>query len=198
VAPPEPVFESTVRPLTDEEKASMTGVTWRPGCPVGLDDLVLVEASHHDFDGEIQTGHLVVAASVADAVVGALQAAFDEGYPIQRMEPAVAYDGSDQRSMDANNTSAFNCRAITGGTSYSEHSYGHALDVNPVQNPYISASGRTVLPAAARAYQDRDDRRPGMLFADSALVQHLVAAGWGWGGTWSRTRDYQHLSETGR
>ncbi|MCA9572616.1 MAG: M15 family metallopeptidase [Myxococcales bacterium] len=196
--PPAPVFTSSVRPLNDAERTAMTGVTWRPGCPVPLDDLVRVEVSHHDFEGGVRQGALVVRADTADAIVAALAAAFAEGFPIERMEPIVAFGGSDDASMDANNTSAFNCRAVTGGTRYSEHSYGHAVDVNPAQNPYISSSGRTVLPAAAADFVDREDHRPGMLFADSALVASLVGAGWGWGGAWSSTRDFQHLSANGR
>lgn len=196
--PPAPAFTSEVRQLDDGERQAMTGVTWHPGCPVDLDDLVHVGLRHHTFDGDVADGVLVVHTDHAEAVVRAFEAAFDAGFPIQRMEPAHVFGGSDDASMAANNTSAFNCRAVTGGSRYSEHSYGHAIDVNPVQNPYISSSGRTVLPPSARAYLDRDDGRPGMLLADSALVQSLVGDGWGWGGAWTRTVDHQHLSANGR
>lgn len=196
--PAEPTFSATLHDLTQAERTAMTDVTWKPGCPVSLDELVRIEALHHDFEGGVSTGSLIVRRTVADDVVAALQGAFAEGFPIERMEPIVAYQGSDQRSMNANNTSAFNCRPVTGGNRYSEHSYGHAIDVNPAQNPYVSASGRTILPDAARDYLDRENTRQGMLQADSAFVTTLVAAGWGWGGTWTRTRDYQHLSENGR
>lgn len=176
----------------------MTGVSWKEGCPVPLADLVRIEMNHIDLDGEIRRGVLVVHRGVAEPVVSAFEAAWDARFPIARMEPVDAFGASDQRSMNANNTSAFNCRPITGGSSWSEHSYGRAIDINPVQNPYVSASGRTVLPAAARDYLDRTDERPGMLTADSALVQAFERAGWRWGGKWSRTKDYQHVSESGR
>lgn len=193
-----PAFTSSIRTLSSEEKAAMTGVSWRPGCPVPLEDLVRVSVRHHTFGDEVAEGVLIVHRDHGATVVEAFRAAFDEGFPIERMEPVVAFGASDQRSMEANNTSAFNCRAVTGGSRYSEHSYGHAIDINPLQNPYISSSGRTVLPQTGRDWLDRDDLRPGMLHARSALVESFVDAGWGWGGTWTRTRDYQHVSANGR
>ena len=98
--------------------------------------------------------------------------------------------------MAANNTSAFNCRPVAGTSRWSEHAYGRAIDVNPVQNPYVA--GRHVSPPAGRRYADRAGRAPGMIRAGDAVVRAFAAAGWGWGGAWRTARDYQHFSASGR
>jgi hypothetical protein len=112
------------------------------------------------------------------------------------MEPVDVYDGDDNRSMAANNTSAFNCRAVTGGSSWSEHSYGTAIDINPLRNPYVR--GGTVLPPEGSAYADRGLDEPGMIHAGDEVVETFGAHGWIWGGTWDSTKDYQHFSTSGR
>ena len=98
--------------------------------------------------------------------------------------------------MAANNTSAYNCRRTTGGTAWSEHAHGRALDLNPVQNPYVR--GTTVLPLAGRAYVDRARPRPGMVRAGDPVVRAFAAVGWEWGGSWTGSKDYQHFSANGR
>jgi len=154
--------------------------------------------THHTFDGRVAAGELIVAASVADRVVDAFEAAFEAGYPIKSMRPVRHFQGDDDRSMDADNTSAFNCRYVAGSNTWSQHSYGAAIDVNPVENPYISRTG-AVSPAAGAAFVDRNRSDvPAMLTAESALVRSLVAQGWGGGGQWTSLKDYQHLSESGR
>ena len=109
------------------------------------------------------------------------------------MEPVSLYGGSDDESMAANNTSAFNCRAVTGGSSWSQHSYGNAIDINPVQNPYVS--GSLVLPPEGEAYTDRDPSVPGLIFEPGPLTGAFLRKGWGWGGNWISLKDYQHFSE---
>nr|WP_231127486.1 M15 family metallopeptidase [Motilibacter aurantiacus] len=98
--------------------------------------------------------------------------------------------------MAANNTSAYNCRKVAGTGRWSEHSYGRAVDVNPVQNPYVK--GRVVQPAAGRAYVDRSRDAAGLLRAGEPAVEAFTARGWGWGGSWRSSKDYQHFSSTGR
>jgi hypothetical protein len=107
------------------------------------------------------------------------------------------FRGSDDASMAADNTSAFNCRyaVATGPKRWSAHAYGKAIDVNPVENPYVQ--GSTVSPANGRAYADRSRRSPGMAVAGGVLVSAFASRGWAWGGRWSGTPDYQHFSATG-
>lgn len=194
--PADPAFEGSIEPLPEEVRAAMTGVTWREGCPVGLDELSLLTLSHWDFEGEVRIGRLIVATKHARDMVGVFEALFEARFPVRRMRPAYEYGGSDDASMADDNTSAFNCRAVTGGSSYSEHSYGHAIDINTVENPYVS--GDTVLPAEGAAYVDREDERPGMILPDGPVVAAFAAIGWGWGGDWTSLKDYQHFSATGR
>jgi hypothetical protein len=140
---------------------------------------------------------MVVHADVADAVVGVFKRLLDTGYPIERMVLVDAYGGSDDASMAANNTSAFNCRQVTGGGRWSEHAYGKAIDINPVQNPYVSGSGNAQPPAGA-PFVDRSRTDPGVIHAGDAVVQAFGAIGWGWGGSFNSIKDYQHFSASGR
>ena len=190
------VFNSIVSALPEELRSAMSGTTWTHECPVNLNDLRLLEASFWDYTGTVKTGRLVVAASAADTFVAVLKTAFAAKFPFERMEPVSVYGGSDDDSMAANNTSVFNCRAVSGGSSWSQHSYGNAIDINPIQNPYVR--GNTVLPPAGSAYLKRDPSVPGLLVQDSPVVREFLAAGWGWGGNWSSLKDYQHFSETGK
>ena len=174
----------------------MTGVSWRPGCPVFLRDLRLLTVKHWGFDGRVHTGRLIVHKDVWRRVASAAYRLYAERFPIRRMQLIDAYGGSDFASIEADNTSAFNCRYVDGTTRWSNHAYGRAIDVNPIENPYVSG-GRTSH-AASRPYVDRSRRRPGMAYERGALVRAFDRIGWGWGGRWSGAKDYQHFSESGR
>ena len=193
-ASPAPLFRSAVSEISPELAARMA-TSWRPGCPVPLEDLRYLTVTHVDFEGTVQTGELVVHADVADSVVRVFGDLYAAGYPVRLMRLVDDYGGDDTRSMDADNTSAFNCRAITGGTSWSEHAYGRALDLNPVENPYVL--GDHVAPRAGEAYVDRPDV-PGVVRDDDVVVRAFAAVGWQWGGYWDGPVDYQHFSVTGR
>jgi len=190
-----PVFTSSVSALPQDVRTDMTNKSWRTVCPVGLDALSLVTLSHWDFEGRVVTGELVVATRVADDVVEAFSALFDAGFPIERMRRVDAYGASDAESMRANNTSAFNCRRIANSTSWSKHSYGTAIDLNPIQNPWMSAS--TTDPVEGVPYRDRTNVRTGMIVRGGAVEAAFDAIGWGWGGDWSSYKDWQHFSEDG-
>ena len=170
----------------------MTGVSWHAGCPVALDDLRLLTIPYTGFDGVERTGQLVVHKNVASAVVGVFAQMRAAGFRIDRMQLIDAYGGSDDASTKANNTSAFNCRAVTGGTGWSRHAYGKAIDINPVQNPYVYADGHVVDPNAAR-YTDRSLDEPGMIHDGDVLTKAFAAIGWRWGGHFNPPIDYQHF-----
>lgn len=187
---------SAFRARVEGVTAERLGSSHRAGCPVAVSDLRLVTLSHWGFDGRSRSGQLVVHAAVADAVVQVFRRLHEARFPVERMVTVEQYGADDDASMAANNTSAYNCRAVTGGSGWSEHAYGTALDVNPVQNPYVR--GTTVLPDAGRAYLDRSDVRPGMVVRGHAVVEAFAAVGWGWGGDYSSFRDYQHFSQSGR
>ena len=169
--------------------------TWRDGCPVGPSDLKLLQLSYWGFDGGAHRGRLVVHRRVTRDIVKVFRRLYAARFPIRRMVPVSRYRGSDDASMAADNTSGFNCRYVSGTGRWSMHAYGLAIDVNPVENPYIS--GTRVSPAAGRRYVDRARRRPGMAIASGVLVQAFASVGWKWGGNWSSSLDYQHFSTTG-
>lgn len=185
-----------VEPLPAGMRAAMTGVSWHPGCPVSLDDLRLVTVPYVDPRGQEQQGQLVVHADHAAAVGSVFQQLHQAGFAVHRVEPAHLHGGDDDALMARNITSAFNCRPVAGGSRYSEHSYGHALDLNPLWNPYVR--GDRVLPPSGRAFVDRDSRKLGTIVAGDAVVTAFADIGWRWGGTWRSLKDYQHFSATGR
>jgi hypothetical protein len=170
--------------------------SWRPGCPVGLGDLRLLRVDHWGFDRRVHRGELVVHRDQARRVLRVMERLFGLRYPIRRMLLVDHYRADDDRSMAANNTSAFNCRRVAGTSRWSEHAYGRAIDVNPVQNPYVA--GGQVSPPAGRRYADRARRAPGVIHAADTVVRAFAAAGWRWGGAWRGARDYQHFSASGR
>jgi D-alanyl-D-alanine carboxypeptidase len=190
-------FRGTVSALSPSMRATMTGRSWHSGCPVSLSQLRLVTVGYWGFDGRPHTGRIVVNADVGRSVVTVFHRLYDARFPVRRMEPVDVYGGSDFRSIDADNTSSFNCRAATGSTQWSEHAYGHAIDIDPIENPYVD-SGQTSH-AASRPYLDRSRHRPGMAYPGGALVDAFASVGWGWGGSWSGSvHDYQHFSVSGR
>jgi len=171
--------------------------SWREGCPVGLTDLRYIELAHWDYDGNVTTGELVVAASAADDIAGAFEKMFAAGFPIARMELIDNYSADDNLSMAANNTSAFNCREVAWRPGvWSVHALGLAIDINPLVNPYVSST--RLLPPEGAEYVDRTKNVPGLIHAGDVVVEALAAIGWGWGGDWSSAKDYQHFSSTGR
>ena len=171
--------------------------SYRPGCPVPPAQLRRVRLRYWGFDGASHAGTLVVNESVTAPVIAVFRRLYGERFPIRRMRPIDAYHGSDDRSMAADNTSAFNCRyaVAPGPKQWSAHAYGVAIDVNPVENPYLE--GGTVRPAAGKPYLDRSRARPGMALPGGALVRAFAAVGWLWGGRWTGSPDYQHFSSTG-
>lgn len=192
----QPRFHGAIRPLSPRLRKAMTGISWRPGCPLSLDALRLVDVDHWRPDGSISRGQVIVAAKVAALVLRAFRHYFHTRFPITRMSPVYKFGGSDDRSMKVDNTSAFNCRKMTGGSRWSEHAYGMAIDINPFKNPYVK--GKLVLPASARSWAKRNRVRPGMLVKYGPGVTVWTKAGWGWGGNWRTLQDYQHVSKTGR
>jgi D-alanyl-D-alanine carboxypeptidase len=188
-------FRGSIERIDSAQAKRMTGVSWRPGCPVALRDLRLLQLSYWGFDGKPRTGRLIVHRNAARDLVRAFTDLYAARFPIRRMVPVDAYEGSDFRSIEADNTSAFNCRYVEGTRRWSNHAYGTAIDVNPIENPYVSG-GRTSHPAS-RPYLDRSRRRSGMAYEGGALVRAFDRIGWGWGGRWSSVKDYQHFSASG-
>jgi len=127
----------------------------------------------------------------------AMRALFRLRYPIRQMRLVDAYGADDHRSMDADNTSAFNCRFVAGsGGVWSQHAYGRALDLNPLENPYVTEPGY-VSPPAGAPFADRSRHAKGLIHRGGAVVAAFAAVGWEWGGNWAWPKDFQHFSATG-
>jgi len=173
----------------------MVGVSWRHGCPVSLDQLRLVKLTYWGFDSTPRPGKLVVNADSVSAVVKAFRALFEARFPVRQIRPVDAFAADDEKSMLADNTSAFNCRFVQGTQTWSQHAYGRAIDLNPLENPEIKDG--QVDPPNGRPWADRS--RP-----DAAMIHHgdsawlaFASVGWKWGGDWVSPKDYQHFSTNG-
>jgi hypothetical protein len=188
-----PVFSSTIAPV----EAARLSYSWRPGCPVPLSDLRLLSLTYWGFDDRAHQGEMVVHARHAEKIVVVFAQLFVARFPIERMVLVDVYEGNDDRSMVANNTSAFNCREVAGRPGVmSEHSLGGAIDINPLTNPWVHY-GKVDPPEGAQ-YADRNTAWKGAIYADDVVVKAFAAIGWGWGGYWPDSHDYQHFSASGR
>jgi hypothetical protein len=180
----------------------MRRTTWRPGCPVPLRDLRVLTLRYWGFDGDVHEGPMVVNADVAEDVVRVFRRLFEGRFPIQRLHLAVRYHpGQDDPNDRRNYTAGFNCRPVVTARGplsiWSQHAYGLAVDVNPIQNPYVASDGY-IRSIPARAYRDRSLDLPGMIHPGDMVVRAFAAIGWTWGGSWNAEKDYMHFSLTGR
>ena len=189
----EPVFSKSEIP--EEIREKMYGKTISDKSHVSYDDLSYLTLSYYGYDDEIHTGNMIVAKELADEVICIFKELLNEKFPIQKMVLPCEFDGIDEYSMQANNTSAFNDRPIegTGGLSY--HQLGRAIDINPLINPYIRFSDNTVLPTTAEPYLDRTLDVKGMINEGSKCVEIFEKYGWNWGGYWNSLKDYQHFEK---
>jgi hypothetical protein len=190
-----PVFHGSAEPIGLQLRERMAGVSWHRGCPVGFGRLRLLRVDHWGFDGEVHRGRLVVHRDSAGEMLRIMRRLHRLRFPIRRMRLVDAYGADDHRSMAADNTSAFNCRTVAGTSDWSEHAFGHAIDVNPVENPYVTADGY-VSPPAGAPYKDRSQRARGLIHRNGPVVAAFAEIGWEWlGRSWPK--DYQHFSLSG-
>lgn len=157
-----------------------------------LDDLVLTNVEYYGFDGFIHKGQLVLHKDVEKDILDIFDMMKKQKFPVEKCIPIVKYDWSDDRSMADNNTSAFNFRYIAGTKKVSNHSYGIAIDINPVQNPAVYNDGK-ISPEGATYKTDA----PGTLTKNNFIVKELKKRGWRWGGDWTSLKDYQHFNKPG-
>jgi hypothetical protein len=187
-------FHSTIQAVPD---AVARRSTWSKACPVSLKQLRYLTVSFAGFDGRAHTGELLVNRAVAADVVTVFRRLHEVRWPIEEMRITSPAEVSAKPTGDGNNTSAFVCRPVRGKNStWSQHAYGLAIDLNPFHNPFVD--GRTVLPELATAYTDRNRRLVGMNTPRSSPVFAFGSVGWGWGGTYTSKRDWMHFSSTGK
>jgi len=191
--PPTRPFRAAIAALDDVTLAAMRGRSWQddPRCPPP-DQLALITAAHQTLDGGLAEGRLVVARALAGHAVTLLGRLYAIGFPIASLRPIAEHDGDDHASMEADNSSGFNFRTIAGTEVLSQHAYGRAIDLNPVENPMVWPDGRVVPPAGA-AFVDRRRLRPGMIVRPGPVTAILDELGWEWGGDWRHVADHHHL-----
>lgn len=165
---------------------------WHPGCPTPLSELRLLTVAYVGFDGKAHTGELVVNENAARP----LQAVFDRlyhlGFRIREMHP-LNDAGDDTAAFECRDAVASPCPGTPPTHSWSEHAYGEAVDINPVENPYTGCGVTRV--KASIPYLNRSHHRLGMV--TNAVIDAFSSIGWGWGGSWVGTKDYMHFSENG-
>lgn len=173
------------------------GISYPEDCALSLDELRYVRVLHMGFDGLTHIGELIVNASIADDIIDIFYQLFTYEYPIEKMLLIDCYDGDDESSMADNNTSSFNYRFINNSTVLSNHSYGLAIDINPLYNPYIreTGNGSLVLPASGGVYTDRTQNCAYFISKEDLCYNLFTEKGFTWGGDWDTVKDYQHFEK---
>ena len=193
-------YESSVEPLPAPVEKNLDGRFWEPGCPVPLSDLRLLTVTHWGFDGREHEGQLVVHRDSARQLAGVFRKLHALKFPIRHLRLDDMYGPRRARPADGDVSGSFHCRRAvpspcgSGSGNWSNHAYGHAIDLNPNENPYVGCGA--VYDPRSRPYVDRIPLRKGMV--TPAVVRAFKSIGWGWGGDWSgQTKDYMHFSTTG-
>jgi hypothetical protein len=187
----------SIEPLSPAIRQDMIEKSlWKEGCPVALERLRLLTIPYLDFEHKHSVGQMMVLDAVASHVIELFKTLYTQQFPIAHMQLMNAYDGNDEASMRDNNSSAFNHRVIAGSPLMSLHAYGVAIDINPLQNPFIEWENKpdgtaTASPAAGWAYLNRTNLRPGMVEPIVDLFyQHGFTV---WGGQWNTPIDWHHF-----
>ena len=183
----------TAEPIPAAVEARMRGVSYPDNAEVKLSDLRYLRLSYIDFNGKEQVGEMVCNKSIADDLVSIFRVLYEARYPIRSIRLIDDFNGDDEASMAADNTSCFNYRKKTGMRELSKHARGLAVDINPFENPYVRPS--RVRPEGASAYADRSKDFPHKIDKTDLCYRLFRAHGFSWGGTWRSVQDYQHFEK---
>ena len=186
-----PVF--TAQPVPEAVEARMRGVSYPDDAEVKLADLRYLRLSYVDFDGKEKVGEMICNKAIADDLVAIFRELYEARYPIRSIRLIDDFNGDDEASMAADNTSCFNYRKKTGMRELSKHARGLAVDINPFENPYVRPS--RVRPTGASAYADRAKDFPHKIDKNDLCYRLFRAHGFSWGGTWRSVKDYQHFEK---
>lgn len=191
-------FNANIYPITPNIKSRMIrGHSWNRECPTPLRDLRYIRVIYHDFNYIDRVGELIVHKSIANEIVWIFEELYTIGYPIREMRLISDFNGNDWRSIEADNTSAFNCRRATDSKKWSKHAFGRAIDINPLENPYISKRGhishRASLKYRKRVHKDNSPEDRAVLLPKDRATLIFKSYGFKWGGDWRYIKDYQHF-----
>ncbi len=185
--------------LNDEIKERITGISYPEDdedIAISYSDLRYVRIKYCDFNGDVHSGELIVNKKLAEEVMEIFYELYKAEYPLAsvRLVDDYGQPGDDTLSMEANNTSAFCYRHVTGSKTLSRHSLGAAIDINPMLNPYID--GNRIAPENGAKYVNRSLGLAGMIDHDDLCYKLFKKRGWSWGGDWKGDKDYQHFSKS--
>ena len=182
-----------VEEISDKVFIRMWGNSYKVYCTVPREDLRYIRCLHRDIDGNIKVGELVMHKEVADKVCEIFRKLYDAGYPVESMRLVDDFGASDDDSIMANNTSAFNYRTVDNTSEISNHAYGLAIDINPYYNVYYIPSQNYIFPPEGAQYLDREADFPYKLEPGDLCYELFTQAGFEWGGWWTYNTDYQHF-----
>jgi len=193
---------TSIQPLPGPLQTELSGRYWHARCPVQMSQLRLLTVTHWGFDGATHTGQLIVNRDAAAPLARVFQKLYELRFPIRHLRLDDAYGPRRSQPADGDISGSFECRQAVpspcpGGSGtghWSNHAYGLAVDLNPVENPYVGCGATR--DRAGRPFLDRTRVRPGMV--TPAVVKAFASIGWGWGGSWTgSTKDYMHFSFNG-
>ena len=179
------------QPVPEAVKARMQGKSMPETARIGFDELRYLTLYHYDFEGRIQQGEMVCNKAIAHDLLCVFRTLFAEAYPIHSIRLVDDFDASDEASMQANNSSCFNYRTIAGSWRLSQHAFGLAVDINPLQNPCVK--GSRIRPSTATDYVDRSKQFPHKIDDNDLCKKTFESYGFRWGGRWRSVKDYQHF-----
>jgi hypothetical protein len=181
-------------PIDKEVEKRIKGVSWKENSSVKLKDLCYVKVTYWGFDEKPHIGELIVAKDLGQEVIDIFKDLYKVKYPIEKIRLVDEYAAIDSKSMEDNNTSAFCYREVDGKPGkLSKHSYGVAIDINPLQNPYVYKE--KIAPKAGKQYVNRSKITKGMIVKNDACYKAFTSRGWTWGGDWKYEKDYQHFQK---
>ena len=184
--------------LSDAVFSRMQGRSYPSNCTVRRADLRLLTLTYCDFDGATQQGELVCNKAIAQDLIAIFRELYRQRYPIAQIRLIDDFDADDEQSMQANNTSCFCFRAISGSRKLSKHAQGLAIDLNPLQNPCVKRRNDGTLdvqPATARFYANRSRNFKYKITRNDLAYRLFKQRGFRWGGDWKSLKDYQHFEK---
>jgi hypothetical protein len=176
-------------------KSMLKTKVWTPECLISLERLKLLTVTYNDFDNKPQQGEIIVLDVIAEETIMIFKKLLDIKFPIYKMRLIDEYSGDDEASMEDNNSSCFNYRKIAGSTLLSLHGLGMAIDINPLQNPYLVLDKENaivkVYPREGMNYINRNKDYIGKV---EPIVDIFKQYGFqAWGGNWGEPIDYHHF-----
>lgn len=187
-----------IRPINEDLKQKIIGISFPKSeeeAKISYDDLAYIHVFHYDFNGQIRDGHLICNKKIAPKIAAVFQDLYENAYPIEKIRLIDEYGGNDSESMKDNNTSCFNYRKIAGTNKLSNHSFGLAVDINPLYNPYVKTTrNKTIVsPDNAAVYADRTKNFDHKIDQNDFAYRVFKKHGFIWGGDWINVKDYQHF-----